>query len=131
MHPPDEDLGLFGRQPADGPQPFIAAAIRFAKTPSLEYLAAFVRTFVEDEGKRSRIAKLIFGAYNQWLQLMADETSRERLESLSHEAAIADETFQKVRSIGKDFARGLCLLFFNRERDDDPIANLCLDYVGF
>ena len=57
--------------------------------------------------------------------------SRKTLEELSHDDAENDAVFQKVREIGSAFASGLKLLFFNREKDEDPIADLSLEYVAF
>gem|GEM_PF-4706400 len=37
----------------------------------------------------------------------------------------------KTRKIGSAFASGLKLLFFNREKNTDPIADLSLEYVAF
>jgi hypothetical protein len=129
---PPKESGLFAGCLPPEPGEYIAAAMRFAQTPSLEYLAAFVDAFVENPARRRRIARLIFGSYNEWLLLMADKNARTQLESLSHEQAKHDVTFGKVRKIGGDFASGLQLLFFNRDGDaKDPIANLSLDYVGF
>lgn len=116
----------------DDTAPFIAAAVKFAGTPPLEFLAAFVETFVSDEQKRQTVSKRIFGAYNAWLELLGDEPSRKTLESLSHEQAGQNPVFQKVREIGSDFSSGLKLLFFNRDQDtSDPIANLSIEYVAF
>ncbi len=116
---------------ARSPQPFIESAMSFARTPALEYLAVFVDKHVKEQTKRKQLARLIFGSYNQWLMLIMDNRVRKHLEGLSHQDAKQDITFNKVRRIGKDFAQGLQLLFFNRNQDEDPIANLCLDYVGF
>lgn len=131
LDPPKEDAGLFGDHFSTKPQAFISAAIRFAQTPSLEYLAAFVVAFVENPAKRRKVAKLIFGSYNDWLLMKADKKTRESLATLTHEEAQGDVNFEKVRSIGADFSKGLKMLFFNREEDADPIADLSLDYVGF
>lgn len=132
LDPPQEDSGLFADQFPTNPQEFIASAMRFAQTPSLEFLAAFVNAFVKEPAKRQRVATLIFGSYNEWLLMMADKEIRASLETLSHDNAKGDVNFEKVRRVGEDFAKGLQLLFFNREGDgNDPIANLSLDYVGF
>lgn len=111
--------------------PFIAAAARFAGTPPLEFLAQFISACVKDDERRKVLAGKIFGAYNEWLALLDNADKRKQLESLSHDQADSDPVFQEVRDIGKEFAAGLKLLFFNRERDDDLIANLSLEYVGF
>jgi hypothetical protein len=131
LDPPVEDQQLFGFHTADDSRPFVDSAVRFACTPSLEYLAAFVKAFVADTGKRKTVAQSIFGAYNRWLELIGNSVNREHLERLDHENAGTDSVFQEVRDLGKTFASGLRLLFFNRDHDHDPIANLSLDYVGF
>ena len=103
----------------------------FAKTPPLEYLASFISSNVRDGQRRIRSADRIFGAYNEWLLLMSRKEARNALKDLSHAEAGGNPHFQDVRSIGLEFAGGLRELFFNRASDDDPIANLSLDYVGF
>jgi hypothetical protein len=131
LNPPSPETDLFGPRLDNGRQPFIQSAIQFARTPSLEYLAKFVVCFVPDPGKRKLVAELLFGSYNEWLLLMAEKANRECLVNLSQEDAKNNATFAEIRRIGITFARGLKLLFFNREMDNDPIANLSLDYVGF
>jgi hypothetical protein len=132
LDPPKQDLGLFGKGAADGPQPFIESAKRFAKTPTLEYLAKFVFAFVDDPDRRKRIATLIFGSYHEWMVLVGDKARRTALSNLTHGEAKTDPVFEEIRDRGSEFAKGLRLLFFNREEDlESPIANLSLDYVGF
>jgi len=116
----------------DDTAPFIAAAVKFAGTPPLEFLAAFVDTFVSDTQKRPTVSKRLFGAYNAWLDLLGDEPSRKALENLSHEQADQNPVFQRVREISSEFSSGLKLLFFNHDQDiSDPIANLSIEYVAF
>lgn len=111
--------------------PFIQAALSFAQTPPLEYLASFIRQHIADADKRKRVAGKVFGAYDQWLLLMNDKTTRENLKELSHAEAGENPNFQEVRRISSEFAAGLRELFFNREIEDDAIAKLSLEYVGF
>lgn len=111
-------------------EPFIAAAMEFAGTPPLEYLAAFIDAFLDGD-KRALASSRIFGAYDKWLKLLGDTGKRNRLESLGHSDADGNETFQEVRNIGAEFARGLKFLFFGRDTDDEAIPNLSLEYVGF
>ncbi len=122
---------LFGIYQDHSSQPFIDSALKFAKTPPLQYLAAFVEAFVQDPRKRKRISMKIFGSYNEWLLLLDDKMARHSLEKLHHDDAKGNYYFEKVRKNGSEFASGLRELFFNRDEDDDPIANLSLDYVGF
>ena len=122
---------LFGFHSDNSAQPFIESALQFALTPPLEYLAAFIETYVQDAARRKRIAKKIFGSYNEWLILLNSKTARDSLEKLSHSNAGGNQYFTKVRDQAPIFASGLRELFFNRESDKDPIAKLSLNYVGF
>jgi hypothetical protein len=132
LAPPREvHKDLFGLHPDNSARPFIESALQFALTPPLEYLAAFIEAYVPDTAKRRRIAKKIFGSYNEWLILLNNQTARDSLEKLHHSDAGENLYFKKVRDKGSVFASGLRELFFNRESDKDPIANLSLDYVGF
>lgn len=114
-----------------GSAPFITSAVAFAGTPPLEFLAAFVDAFVSDAEKRQTISRRLFGTYNNWLALLGDGTKRNGLESLSHDQAGTNNEFQDLRRMSLEFARGLQLLFFNRDSDSDPIAQLSLEYVAF
>ena len=129
IDPPDLTSGGFFEDSSS--HPFIQAAAKFAGTPPLEVLAQFIDSCVKDEAKRKLVAGKIFGAYDAWLTFLDDAERRKRLEALSHHEADTDPVFQEVRDIGKEFASGLKLLFFDRENDEDPIANLSLEYVGF
>jgi predicted nucleotidyltransferase len=122
---------LFDPDSTPDTEAFRASALRFAQTPPLEYLAAFVDSFVEDPDRRKVIARRIFGAYNEWLLLLDDTEARRALDALRHDQAADSPHFQKVRALGSEFASGLRQLFFNRDTDPDPIARLSLDYVGF
>lgn len=97
----------------------------------MEYLAAFVEDYVREPKKRKRIAENIFGSYNVWLILLNSKMARDSLESLHHDNAKGNPYFERVRENGSKFASGLRELFFNRDQDPDPIANLSLEYVGF
>ncbi len=129
--PESPQPALFGG--TEDAQPYIDLAMKFAETPPLEYLAYFVSKFVTEPAKRRKVGGLIFNAYNTWLGLLGDDKSRQALERLSHQDAGKNEVFQMVREAGSEFAKGLRLLFFNRdeEDEDDKIAQLSLDYIGF
>ncbi len=134
LNPPDHaHPDIFGGVYDEGSGPAIRRATTFARTPSLEYLAAFVDSFVTDPAKKKRVAELIFGNYDWWLRTIAADSSRMELEQLGALAASQCKVFQEVRNHSKEFAKGLELLFFNRDRDQesDSIANVALQYVGF
>ena len=65
--------------------------------------------------------------------MLGDKSKREELESLSHAEAERSDLFKTVRDQGAIFAKGLELLYFNRSRDEeqDNIAKLSLEYIGF
>jgi predicted nucleotidyltransferase len=132
---PPENVGtnLFGFDHGESVQPFLRKAESFAQTVPLEYLAAFVNVYVQNPDRRVRISKAIFDSYNDWLALLDDEVSRDELTNLQHDSAHDSDCFRKVRDLSKQFAAGLCDLFFNREAntEQDAIAKLSLDYVGF
>lgn len=134
LAPPEKHhKDLFGTTLDESAGPFIEHAMAFASTPALEYLAAFISTFVTADEKRHLIATRVFGAYNEWLRLLGDKSKREELESLSHADAEKSKLFMAVREHGAEFAKGLELLFFNRNRDEeqDNISKLSLEYIGF
>ncbi len=70
---------LFGTTQDQSPGPFVERAKAFARTPALEYLAAFVDAFVVDSRKRAKVSRLIFGSYDWWLRAMGDNRVRTAL----------------------------------------------------
>jgi hypothetical protein len=126
LSPPAGDTGSEARSG----EPFIASAMEFAATPPLEFLAAFIDAFLEGDNRRLA-SGYIFGAYDRWIELLGDPEKRKQLESLGHADAEQSETFRQVRQAGAQFAKGLKLVFFGRDFDDNPISNLSLEYVGF
>ena len=124
----DSSLWEGGEKPET--EPFLAAAMNFAETPPLEYLAVFIDRCLKGDLRQETI-NAIFGAYDQWLFLLNDGAKRTRLEELDHAEADSDPTFGEVRTLGSEFAKGLKLLFFGRHDDEQDIANLGLDYIGF
>ena len=88
---------LFGVKQDRSSGPFIARAKAFARTPPLEYLAAFVDAFVADRKKKKKVARLIFGTYDWWLRTMGKSGTRKSLEKLNHAEAAENRDFQSVR----------------------------------
>lgn len=133
LDPPERwEESLFGKERDRTAEPFIDDGTVFARTTPLEVLAQFVDKVVTDPSKRVEISSKIFGAYHDWLCLLDDAEKRDCLEKLTHSDAPGNTVFAEVREIGKQFASGLKLLFFGKEKDDDnPISNLSLEYVGF
>jgi hypothetical protein len=131
--PSSAHTNLFGEMQDESSLPFIERAKAFARTPALEYLAAFVDSFVSDPAKKKGIAQYLFGSYDWWLKTLNMEASRKELEDLDSSDVANCAVFQDVRQHSRDFAKGLELLFFGREREQelDSIANVAIQYVGF
>jgi len=130
---PVSEMPLFEISGELSTKDYVNLGKEFARTPPLEYLAAFIRAFVIDDQRRKLISSKIFGSYNEWLKILGDDASREHLTSLSHDDAREDELFDReIRVLSKEFASGLKLLFFNRDEDPtDAIVDLSIEYVGF
>lgn len=112
----------------------IERAMRFARTPPLEYLATFVDAYVKNKRRRKIVCEAIFGAYGRWLELWNTKKTRKALESMTHKDALkSDSLFDDVRTEGSSFASGLELLFFNHDRENhqDTLASTALEYIGF
>lgn len=112
---------------------FIDEAVAFARTPALEYLAAFVLKHVTEPARMLDIGRDVFGAYNEWLVMLSSEATRTHLEGMNHRDAYSDSQFESVKGISYRFSTGLEKLFFNRDAitETDGIARLSLEYMGF
>jgi Putative nucleotidyltransferase DUF294 len=73
-------------------------------------------------------ARLVFGAYDQFLGAMSDNTTREHLERLQFDAATADPKFESLLSTSRDFRRGINSLFFD---EHSTLKRLIRDYGVF
>lgn len=54
----------------------------------------------------------LFGAYAEFLKILDDKKSRDKLEDLRAAQSRTDPTFKRVRSVSQAFERALDLLFF-------------------
>ncbi len=133
---PEKCNNLFGGYVSVSKQNFIDEAMKFARTPPLEYIAIFIADLVHDDSTQKTITELLFGSYADWLSLLNDGGKRNKLKELTHQNSPEDDVFNEVCSMGTRFAQGLELLFFGFDREqkatnDNLIAHLCLQYVGF
>lgn len=76
------------------------------RTP-LERLAALALTHSFHEA-----ARVLFGAYDAFLQILDDEELRLRLKRLSPEDAAGEPLQARAQEIGNEFQRGLDMIFF-------------------
>lgn len=73
-------------------------------------------------------ARVLFGAYDQFLALLNDDEKRERLKGLPPGASGEDEVYQEARRIGHGFQDGLNGIFFNSY---EPLFKLTRMYGVF
>lgn len=60
----------------------------------------------------------LFGAYDQFLELIGEQTQRTRLEELLPSEAPSDNLYNKARSIGIDFQEALDAIFLTNNGTD-------------
>ena len=93
------------------------------KTP-LDIVARFVLQYF---GELSGWARDLFGAYDDFL-CMLNDSRRDRLKSLSPEAAANDPDFEEARALGQRFQDALTGMFFD---SDTPLPGLTKRYGVF
>lgn len=102
-----------------------------------DYLAGVVRTkpldivagvMLDYFGVLSGAAERLFGAYDEFLGLLHDESRREHLKKLRPDAADTDAEYQRVRDMGMRFQDALTEIFFT---SDTPLRDLTIRYGVF
>ncbi|HEY0019204.1 MAG TPA: nucleotidyltransferase domain-containing protein [Longimicrobium sp.] len=102
-----------------------------------DYLAGLVRTkpldivagvMLDYFGVLSGAAERLFGAYDEFLGLLHDESRREHLKKLRPDAADEDAEYQRVRDMGTRFQDALTEIFFTC---DTPLRDLTIRYGVF
>jgi predicted nucleotidyltransferase len=73
-------------------------------------------------------SEMIFNSYNQFLAVLNEPEKRNRLDSLTYEAARKDRLFNELRIISKAFQEGLRRLFFE---EDKKLTRLAQIYAVF
>lgn len=73
-------------------------------------------------------ARVLFGAYDQFLALLDDDEKRERLKNLPPGASGKDKVYQEAREIGHRFQAGLDGIFFDNY---EPLFKLTQMYGVF
>jgi len=80
------------------------------RTPPVDRIAeAFLRHGAADPGGRA------LGAYDDFLALLDDETSRAELEALTRSQAGSSEVFAKATRLGKELEHGLLAMLFETD----------------
>lgn len=80
------------------------------KLPPIEILAGALLRHSHLDGT----ARILLGAYDEFLGVLADKTQRERLEELEPPEYEADAIYQRVRRLSHEFRDGLLELFFDK-----------------
>jgi hypothetical protein len=89
----------------------------------LEVLEKSVRSC----GVSANVTRDLFGAYGEFLTILADEKSRGTLAEFRATDSRTDATYKQVRKISETFEKGLDAMFF-----ENPIlAPLTRKYGGF
>lgn len=76
--------------------------------PPLELLARVVLECGDD-----RLADAIFTSYDAFLQVLADDDARSKLEAVRFEDALTDSTYNGLRNVSHTFRDGVTRLFFD------------------
>lgn len=87
----------------------------------LELLARVV-----NQQKNDKTALEIFSSYNDFLEVLSDETKREALESVKFDEALTDPTYDSLRNASGTFRKGITSLFF----DDHPVLGPLIREYG-
>jgi hypothetical protein len=64
----------------------------------------------------------ILNSYNEFIDILADEAKRARLENLKEEDAEADTLYQQARRLSHTFRDGLLAFFFDQESEMDVLT---------
>jgi hypothetical protein len=95
------------------------------RTTPLDILARVMLSYF---GELSGVARQLFGAYDEFLELLGDPDRRKHLESLPPTQADSDEEYQRVRDMGGRFQDGLTETFFS---PTTPLRDLTIRYGVF
>jgi predicted nucleotidyltransferase len=82
--------------------------MNYVKLTPLEILAKSIESYDVSDGT----AKVLFGAYTDFLEILDDKKSREALKAVRSSDSRTDPTFQRVRKISEAFEGALDHIFF-------------------
>jgi hypothetical protein len=94
-----------------------------ARSP-LEITAAALLLFPELDA----LSRGLFGAYDDFLSLLADDEKRRRLDTMSYEDLTEDVTFREARQISYRFRDAVSGIFLNQ---DNCLGQLTIEYGVF
>ena len=90
----------------------MSVLLKFSQQSPLETLAAMCAKYEAKEA-----ATTTFSAYEEFLAILDDEGSRERLSKLKVADALSDATFIRAKKAAADFQTGISKLFFDTDPD--------------
>jgi len=106
--PPNTEV----QTPETAVHPLLDYLVSFTRQTPLEILAKALWSYHEP----NETAEKVFGAYDQFLAMVDDESTRKELDGLAAEDAASHATFQTVRKLSHQFQDGLTHLFFENAR---------------
>lgn len=110
---------------APDPHDIVEHLWEYSKKTSLEIVAHTLLLYPQLDD----VARKLFGAYNEYLELLDDENSRKRLKELARSEVGSDKTYQRVRELSLMFQDSLTTIFL--EEDSTPLLELTKTYGVF
>jgi len=98
--------------------------MNFMRNKPLEILAIFLLEL--KIGKKTAIS--LFSSYDSFLALLNDLEKRDHLKNLPQDEISTDSVFDEVRTLAREFERGLTALFFH---DHEQLQKLTISYGVF
>lgn len=90
---------------------FLALASHIGAMTEVAPLELLARVVVDCND--DKLAEAIFSSYNQFLGVLADPASRDALETVPFEGALAEPAYAGLRTASQDFREGVTRLFFD------------------
>lgn len=87
----------------------------FLRRPPLEIIAAALLEYLQDPLIRAAAAEL-FGAYDEFLALLNDDTCRTELDKLSPAESASSALYEQARDIGHRFQHALTAVFVDQNK---------------
>lgn len=103
---------------------YIEHLSKYLEQSPLENLACFLEKY----SRKKQTTLMLFDSYNFFLQLLDDETIRDKFKDMRYETAKADPDFNRLREVSHEFQMGLNRLFF---KDSQKVCTLAQEYGVF
>ncbi len=115
-------------QPAATEDEFMLRLIEFVREQSEVTPLELLARVADHPSVTPDTIRRIFGAYDEFLGALADPTTRDHLERIPFDDAMADEVYSRLRKASSEFRKGINALFF---KEHPELPNLILDFGVF